>query len=193
MATGPEIPVSPTITLAAQSPSPTFQSHPQLGATHILSSASPPRPSFPETSGWKDAPGSGVVIRRLWPQGSLGLWLLSSDSSSVHIPRSRGQEQALGAGAARHPTGPGLLQPLPPAASGSRAVPFPHGRGARATTAGSCQFCVLGFSVPGVTSAHAASAVLPGTSVLREDTWGGCWPPAPRPTKPHKIQQPWAG
>lgn len=117
--------------------------------------------------------------------------LICPGCSSDHILRSsEGESRNWGRELLAAPRGPGLLQPLPPAASVSRAVPFPLGRGVRATTAGSSQFCVLGFSVPGVTSVHAASAVLPGTSVLREDTWGGCWRGAPRPTKPHEIQSP---
>lgn len=55
--------------------------------------------------------------------------LVSPGSISVHILRSR-------EGKSRHwGVGPGLLQPLPPAAPGSRAVPFLLGRGARATAA----------------------------------------------------------
>lgn len=58
-----KFPVAPSKSLSPANP--TLQPHPGLGTTHILSSASPPRPSFPETSGWKDAPGSGAAIRRL--------------------------------------------------------------------------------------------------------------------------------
>lgn len=42
-----KFPVAPSTSLSPANP--TLQ--PQLGTTHILSSASPPRPSFPETSG----------------------------------------------------------------------------------------------------------------------------------------------
>lgn len=76
MANGSKIPSHPQHTCSPKSlyqPTPPSSPIPSWGPTHILSSVSPPRPSFPETSGWKDAPGSGAVIRRLWPQGSLGL------------------------------------------------------------------------------------------------------------------------
>lgn len=82
-----KFPVAPSKSLSPANP--TLQPHPGLGTTHILSSASPPRPSFPETSGWKDAPGSGAAIRRLWPQGCLSFLLVSPGSTSVHILRSR--------------------------------------------------------------------------------------------------------
>lgn len=157
----------------------------QLGTTHILSSASPPRPSFPETSGWKDAPGSGAVIRRLWPQGSLGLLAgIPRFYLCSHPQEPRGQKQALG-------MAPGLLRLQLPAAPKNRAVPFLLGKGARATAAaGSCQFCVLGFSVPGVTSAHAASADLPGTSVSERTLGEGAVPEPPDPPSHKKSKSP---
>lgn len=69
------------------------------------------------------------MIRRLWPQGSLGLLAgIPRFYLCSHPQEPRGQKQALG-------MAPGLLRLQLPAAPKNRAVPFLLGKGARATAA----------------------------------------------------------
>lgn len=121
---------------------------------------------------------------RLWPQGSLGLlagipWFYLYS----HPQEPRGQKKALG-------VGPGLLQPLLPTAPESR------GLSAWAGSEGYSSQREVVSSVCWVSLCQASPVRTRRPQIFQapvsQDTWGGCCPGAPRPTKPQEIQKPWA-
>lgn len=123
----PQFPVTPSKSLSPACPP--SSPIPSQGATHILSSASPPSAKFSGNIRLEGCSRERSSDREAVAERLLGASCWCALAPAL-ITSSAAMRVRAGGGSCWPPAprGPGLLQPLPPAASGSRVVPFPLAR-----------------------------------------------------------------